>query len=626
MRRAGAATLLFGALLAGPATAEEARWWREVNVPSPGPVAVALDGRAADRADFDLEVVAPDGRVIAASVDSGPRGEKRVRLTRVTPTDAGWQVELDAGPAPPLHSGFRFALSRETAAGDVLLEGSDDGQIWRELARSDLFRLGAGEALQGFTFAYEPDGARWLRLSWPQAAGLPELSEAAIVPAEDAGPRSPVTVACDPGPGGRELDCRVNLPRRCRALELRLEPREAGLGFNLWRAANGSWLELGGGERRRQGALRLELAGGEAYRLRLESSGGAPELTGASCEERSRRLDFVADQKGVYRLAYGRLTPPEGRVCCGAGEAPPPSPAPRLLPLGPEQAAAAPPAWPRAAQPGGPLEGDFERTWPVETTAKPGQLMVLALPPETQSATGNPASGLRLEAGGAQLPYLAEIAPLPERLLAKTLRPVAGEKGRSRATLALPADHRDGELVLFARGPFARNLRFVYLEKTGPGRADVERAAGPSREWTCPPREARSCALWVPLHFDGPPTPTGEPRPDWELIVESDDGDNPPLAELTAEVWVRQPLFYFVQPPLPVLLRESRKLAAPRYDFAGLGPGLPREEAAPARPGKAENVKTPAEAPRWLLPVAIGLAALALLGVLARVLRQDPAA
>ncbi len=92
------------------------------------------------------------------------------------------------------------------------------------------------------------------------------------------------------------------------------------------------------------------------------------------------------------------------------------------------------------------------------------------------------------------------------------------------------------------------------------------------------------------------------------MIVEIDDGDNPPLPEIAAEVWVRQPLLYFVQPGGRVLLHESRRLPAPRYDFASLGPGLPREEAVAARLGPAEESARPAEAPGWLLPVALGAA------------------
>lgn len=621
-------------LLAGAAAADEARWSRRVEVPAPGPVVVELDGRAAERAAIDLEVIGPDGRAVRAALRAERGGARPVRVTGVRASGpGGWQVELDAGAGAPRHDALRFALAGDTVAEGVLLEGGDGregGAGWRELARGDLFRLGSGESLQDFVLSYEPTEVRWLRLSWPRGAGLPELTEVSILPAaERGGEERKVETECGSGSpeGQHHLDCLARVPSWCRSLDLKLAPRETPLGFRLWRAERGTWLSLGSGQRRRQGSLRLETPGGGVYRFRLEGP-EAPELERASCEERRSQLHFTADAAGVYQLTYGRLTAPEERMGCESCDAAPPSGV--LLPLGAEAEGAAP-DWPKAALPGPRLEargleGKGGRSWPVETEAKAGQLVFLRLPEEALTGAGRAPEGLRLDAQGNQVPYLAEIAPLPRALFTgPTPAPVGKGAGRSRIQLGFPAASGEAQLQLFARGPFERRLRFFQREPV-PGRSG-ELEIAPAVTWICPASLVLECELRATLHLQPRPSSAG-PRVVGELselFIELEDGDNPPLPAARAELWTRWPVLYYVHPGTPVVLREGLGLALPRYDFASLGPRLLREEAVEAltRPEAADG--GPVEAPRWLLPLAVGLAALVLLAVLARVIRKEPA-
>lgn len=627
-------------LLAGAAAADEARWSRRVEVSAPGPVVVELDGRAAERAAIDLEVIGPDGRAVRAALRAERAGARPVRVTGVRASGpGGWQVELDAGAGAPRHDALRFALAGDTVAEGVLLEGGDgpeSGAAWRELARGDLFRLGSGESLQDFVLSYEPTEVRWLRLSWPRGAGLPELAEVSILPAaERGGEERKVETECGAGPSGtsgpsegpRHLDCLARVPSWCRSLDLTLAQRESPLGFRLWRTERGAWLPLGAGERRRQGSLRLETPGGGVYRFRLEGP-EAPELLAASCEERRSQLHFTAGAAGVYQLTYGRLTAPLERMGCETCDAAPPSGV--LLPLGAEAEGAAP-DWPKAALPGPrlearDLEGQSGRSWPVETEAQAGQLVFLRLPEESLSGAGRAPEGLRLDARGDQVPFLAEIAPLPRALFTGQAPAPAGKSaGRSRIQLRFPATSGEAQLQLFARGPFERRLRFFQREPV-PGRSG-ELEIAPALTWLCPASLVLDCELRATLHLQPRPSSAG-PRVAGELgelFIELEDGDNPPLPAVGAELWTRWPGLYYVHPGMPVVLREGLGLAAPRYDFASLGPLLLREEAVEAVARPASPGGGPVEAPRWLLPLAVGLAALVLLAVLARVIRKEPA-
>lgn len=602
-----AATLLLTPLAAA---ADEFRWSRPVEVARSGAVLIELDGKVAERAELDLVLLGPDGREVDFGLYGPASLERPVKVARVIPGDGGWQVELDAGAAPPRHDRLRFALAKETAADDVLLEGSADGVSFSPLARGNLFRLGSEEELQNLEIGYEPTQARYLRLSWPRGAGLPELLDATIQPAIGGG--EPLALPIDCSGAGSVLDCRLTPPAECGLLEVALAPRQEPLAYQLFCACDGEWATRGAGEQRRQGLLKLEVGGGLQHRLRLQSS-TLPEVEAAACRPRKKRLSFDAETAGTYLLTYGRTSRRDRRTSATRpGE--PTAPAA----VGAEVVGQAP-AWPDAVKPGLPLSGEPERSWPIERKAEPGRLLALTLPVDASLWVGDRAGGLRIDAGGAQLPFVAEAAA-PEKLLAATLHPAAvpGVAGRSRAEIDAPGTGGTVEIFLYARGPFERRVRFLRDGERRPAR-EVELA---SQHWSCPASGAGACLLQVRL----PLPATERPRSAGPaFLVEFDDGDNPPLREVEAELWAPTRVLYFVDPGGPLTLRWDRRLAAPSYDFAGLASVLYRPEAALARLGAPLAGSEPAEAPGWLLKAAIAAAAVALLAVLARMIRQHPA-
>ena len=591
--------------LAWPLAAENARWTSTIEVETAGPVKVELHGRAAERALVDLELIAPDGSLVASQLHAN-HGDPPwpVTVTRVSSRADFYRVELDAGAAPPPHQGLRFGLARESAAG-VLLEGSADGKTWRELTRDSLFRLGSDASLQNFLLDYPPSTDRYLRLDWPSTAGLPELSRATLVLAETTPEKVAITTACEAGATGA-FSCRLDLPAACGTLEIALRAQNSPIGYRLWRADGGGWSSIRGGERRGHGPIRLHLGGGGAHLLRLESP-ATPVLESAWCEQEKPWLTFDAAVPGTYTLSYGRLHKPELLPQSSTSTA---SGNPLLL--GPEKAQPAP-SWPAAAKPGTLLAGDVVRSWPVEVAADAeGRLVRLPLPPEL----GNKPD-LRLAAGNFQLPFVAETTDSPELLLRQLLRPVAAPNGYSRFEVRIAGNLGDptaaspqgGDLLLFAHGPFERQLRFVRREKGPPGQLDREITVGPSTLWRCASSGVRSCDLRIPLATIN------------TLSIEVDDGDNLPLEKLELELWAPRQVLYFVHPGGPLELRELAGQKAPRYDFEEFAPLLLRQEATPARLGPQPATPPAADAPRYLLIAVIALAALALLAVLGRILK-----
>lgn len=108
------------------------------------------------------------------------------------------------------------------------------------------------------------------------------------------------------------------------------------------------------------------------------------------------------------------------------------------------------------------------------------------------------------------------------------------------------------------------------------------------------------------------------------------DGDDPPLAPLSTEVWRRRDVLLFVWPPVPEggegevrFLAGARDLQAPDYDFAALGPVLLARAWQPAELDlEGETAEDGASWGRWVLPGALGVAAIFLLLLLRRILSE----
>jgi hypothetical protein len=118
------------------------------------------------------------------------------------------------------------------------------------------------------------------------------------------------------------------------------------------------------------------------------------------------------------------------------------------------------------------------------------------------------------------------------------------------------------------------------------------------------------------------------------LRLTFDDGDNPPLRDVELHLWAPATRLVFVWPdsvgsnsPTLSLAAYDPPLAAPRYDTAPL---LTRWATLAADDLDLQLVAEASEqsdngAPTWLLAMALAAATLALLWVLARVMREGGA-
>jgi hypothetical protein len=150
---------------------------------------------------------------------------------------------------------------------------------------------------------------------------------------------------------------------------------------------------------------------------------------------------------------------------------------------------------------------------------------------------------------------------------------------------------------------------------------DRQRDQGPvvRATWECDVEPPLPCRAELELPGEAPDT----------VAVRIHDGDDPPLARLGAEVWRRQDVLLFVWPALPDdgevrLLAGARDLEAPDYDFAALGPVLLARAGHPAELD-LEGAAADGESlwwGRWVLPAALGVAAVFLLLLLRRILAE----
>jgi hypothetical protein len=628
---------LVALLAAAPSTAAPGGFLfeRDVDVPAPGWVRVPLDLAAVRHLapeGADLHVLAPGGGEVPVRVEPrAPRSERRpVQVAAVERVDEGWTVLLEVGAAPVSHERLFFEITRATAAPSVHLEGSRDRSTWQTLTVGDLFRIGTEDGLQRTALSYPATEHRWLRLSWPLAAGFPRVSAVEVetvsgptltfaargAPCRTAGPETaPATV------------CELSLPglgQVLRRLTLDLEGGGA-VGYRLDAPAGGAWRPLAAGVwRRTEETTRHLLPGtsepiaGTVLRLELYGAGGeAPRLTGYGVDLAVPTVLFRAPEPGRYALAYG------GAVRRNGGFEPPALGAEEAwLEAGPERERPAAPL--PAGAPGAPLgAGRFRGSWRVlAPAARPGDLARLELPDAVYGVARSDLQDVRLAFGDLQVPFYLWSPPDPMLAAeARDLRPRPLRRDReSEAEIDLPVAGLP-LTQLFVTAPGAGPLRRIVGLRYRPRRPVTrQREQGPlvRETWDCDPEPPLPCRAELSLRGQAP-----------EIVaVRIHDGDDPPLAQLGAEVWRRRDVLLFVWPSASEegqvrLLAGARDLAAPDYDFAALGPVLLARPWQPAELDlEGKTTKDGAWWGRWVLPAALGIAAVFLLLLLRRILAE----
>lgn len=611
---------------------------RDVEVPASGWVRVPLDLAAVRHLapeGADLHVFAPGGGEVPARVEPrAPRSARRpVQVVGVERGDEGWTVLLDVGAAPVSHERLFFEITKATAAPSVRLEGSRDRSVWQTLTVGDLFRIGTEGGLQRTALSYPATDHRWLRLFWPREAGFPRVS--AVEVETVSGPT--LTFAARGAPcrtaslkEAPAMVCELALPGAGQVLRRLTVDLEGGgaVGYRLDAAADGAWHPLVQGVwRRTEEKTRHLLPGGAeplvgaVLRLELYGEGSeAPRLVGYAVDLAVQTVLFRAEEPGRYTLAYGGgLSDADGRR--GGFDPPAVGEEEAWLDAGPERERPAAPL--PAGAPGAPLgAGRLRGSWSVlASSARPGDLVRLELPDPVYRVARPDLGDVRLAFGDLQIPFFLWAPPDPVLAVeAKDLhpRPLRREH-ESEAEVDLPVAGLP-LTQLFLVTPGAAPLRRVVGVRYRPRRPVTrQRERGPlvRETWECDPEPPLPCRAELALRGEAPEI----------LAVRVADGDDPPLAHLGAEVWRRRDVLLFVWPSVPkggeVRLLAARDLAAPDYDFAALGPVL---LARPWRPAEL-NLEKEAEGTgawwgRWVLPAALGLAAVFLLLLLRRILAE----
>ncbi len=586
-----------------------------------GQVRVALPAtQYAPTAGF--EVLGPDGarlpvHLLALDAGGTPR---RARVSAVTQAPEGWSVIIDAGPSAPPHQGIRLPLAA-TGLAEVELAASADRTDWTPLASATLFRLGAGDDLQGSALAYPATDARYLRLLWPAAASFPRLREVELESVAAAAEEVPLPAgACaGDGPGRTTCDLASLGDRVVDGIELVL-PAGRAVGWRLRAATGGRWQTLGEGSWAplSTAAPRRLPAGDDGAPLRLELWGeiDAPVPANVALRVLPLALAVDAPAAGTYELRSGPglrrpVTAPAAANAAAQWVAPSP---PRTL--GP------PPPLPLPA--GGTLpRATFARHWPVRVRARPGDAVRLPLTGAVETASRADLGDLRLARQGRQVPYLVENIAAPERAAAWERivpRPKdRGAEGVSVAQLPLPPGlgRLHGELLLrVPPRPLRRDVRLVR-QGVSEGVGDAPEISTAWQQWHCEPLPPLPCELAL--------VPPAAGR--GSLRLEIADGDNAPLAEIAAELWRPRRALLFPWPGEPVaLVAGSPRIGAPAYDLAAVAEELRARPAHVARLGPAMEGSegAPAGWPRWSVLGSLALAAVVLLLLLARALPRMP--
>jgi hypothetical protein len=316
-------------------------------------------------------------------------------------------------------------------------------------------------------------------------------------------------------------------------------------------------------------------------------NGDSPPLRVERIRARVRpvRIFFAAPAGGVYRLLAGNPVAKAPRYDVAAlGEGGTEGSAIVPGPLRANPAWRPPEPLPGVAWTGAPIDVSAWR-FRKEVHLGPGGIHELELDPDVLSAADPGGEDVRLVRGGVQVPFLRDDPP---RIRPLSLTPTKEESVRneraSRWALPLPR----------ARLPVRR---IACSAKEALFRREVRLIEGVRDELGVPERVVLGRALWSRTPDQAPERLELElerpPRGD-RLILEVDDGDNPPLELGAFEAFYAAPRLLFKAESRPglYLYYGNRKASPPRYDLAVLSSELASSERAPSTLGP-EEPRTP---------------------------------
>jgi hypothetical protein len=653
--------LVCGPLTAAPDPPHRAwRWEQTVAVPAPGMVRLVVPDATLNEARpnlADLRVISPEGVETPWLLDNAPPPkpsvlevrEPVVRLIEAAPDiEAATVIEFATGTGEPVAAATLRSPAREFIK-SATVDGSADGENWQPVsAREVVFRQANGA--ERMRLPLPPKPWRKLRLTLSDARSMPipvtgvvlELSvsarretETRDISVRQAVPGAPGTTRLDLNLGAANLHLnaialQVGSPVFSRRFTLAMpdtdrdnlsQPLTLATGM-IYRVTDGQGttteeLTLPLNRRVSSRQLILTLEDGDSPPLAVESAAQAtvfPTL-----------LEFHAANAGTWRLLFGNpqaampsydLGPlraalagtPGLRLSPGTPQARPDYEAPAALPgIEPAGAAIDLSAWTRrcAVQ----LPG----TGAVAIELKPAQL----------AAARDDLGDLRLVQNDRQLPYLIEQRTI-ERTLPCALAPAEPDPGHpaiSHWTLHPPVPGLPiAALLLSSPDPmFSRTLALAV------GRRTQRRPFGTgwSATWT------RANGDQSDFRFE-----LGHARMPERIELETDNGDNPPLAldaarviyqtrVLAAKIVSAEPVFLYYGNP---------QASAPSYDLDLVRAELLAADKHQAALGSEEILKPDSAAKPWRVTAgspwlwaALALVVVVLLMVVAKLLPKPAA-
>lgn len=494
--------------------------------------------------DDGWRVVDASGRTLDARLVEDSRGETNATVTAIEPlAGGGHRLVFDLGSTTVRHDRLRVVLEEEQLAQDVLLEASDDGKTWRDLARADVFRLGASAALQGSALRYPATSARFLRLSWPANAGFPKLVEATVRqrdPEEGSGDTLMLDAIERPCPAGSR--CRSYVVRAdiradaLRGLAITVDPGAAGWIALAPASTGASWSAATVSIPASDQTRRLVLEPGTHRPGLVEvrtwvSAGTAPAILGIEALLEPQRLVIESDGDTQAHLEYG---------FAAAGEL--------VLPV----------ALPAA--------GTFARRWTIERpTGALAAITRVVVPDEILLATGNGLGRLHVVVDESVVAHAVE-EDAPFVLAGATDEWEGVPDPGGRWLTALERDLGEGAPLLSHAEVIFRGTAFaqdVLVARHSPGRAGVaprrQSLHGPER-LTC--EAARPCTVRAFLHGAG----AGD-----RLVVSFPGGGVPIETKTRLLLWREERALRFVWPDVAQkveLALRADEAAAPVLDIS----------------------------------------------------------
>lgn len=628
---------------------------QSVNMPHAGVVKLTLPPATLDacRAGLaDLRLVDPAGHEVAYLIDQAapsiPPTSRVPRAFRTTLNDTTTEVVVETGTNDPI-VGIRVTSPAASFLKPVRVESSPDGDLWTVVrAGAPLFRQAGAEQLQ---IDFEPRRAAYLRLVVDDARTPPVPITGATVLLEPVTQPAPTTVLA-----GTALTHRDEFAGET-VLTLDLGARNVPIASVHLGATDPLFtrkVRLTVRELHDETAAESTLGSGTIYRLEAEgllptseldvparvtspsrellihiANGDSPPLAidNVTVRQRPIWLVFNAATPGTYTLLTGNPDVPSARYDLAGFAATLHATTPSAIEIGPLQANDGYRRRDTLADTpllGGPIDvADWRFRKPVQLAA-PG-VQQLELDPEVLAHASGNLADLRLARDGAQVPYLLE-RPALSRALLLTVTPIHDPQRPtfSRWELVLPETGLPVErLTITSPSPlFQRHLRVSEHIKDASGTA-YDWSLGEA-DWSQSPGNTHPLVLALNAR-----PKTGV------LLVETDNGDNPPLALGKVEAIYPVARLLFKADPAPLTLYYGNSnVGSPRYDIAlvaaqllaadkhvaTLGP----EESATGSGGWAERMLGTAHAGALFWGV-LALVVVLLLVVVAKLLPKPPA-